>query len=149
MLMSPINRKFSKPLSNGSSKRIIRLLQTGSIRSEEEQRIYFFAWYKKKWNPYCIRHSAITYDSDYLPEYALKKKVRWSMIKTRLKIHKKTHGKWAEGTDTDPEWYCPSWTDKKKTISSRISTVHIYQYCRKQVLFKIQLSPFVFSIYRN
>ena len=33
----------------------------------------------KKWNPYCIRHSAITADSDYLPEYALKKKVRWSM----------------------------------------------------------------------
>src|SRR6476660_7732689 len=33
----------------------------------------------KKWNPYCIRHSSITYDSDYLPEYALKKKVRWSI----------------------------------------------------------------------
>ena len=33
----------------------------------------------KKWNPYCIRHSAITSDSDFLPEYALKKKVRWSM----------------------------------------------------------------------
>jgi integrase/recombinase XerD len=27
----------------------------------------------------CIRHSAITADSDYLPDYALKKKVRWSM----------------------------------------------------------------------
>ena len=26
-----------------------------------------------------IRHSSISYDSDYLPEYALKKKVRWSM----------------------------------------------------------------------
>ncbi len=33
----------------------------------------------KKWNPYCIRHSSITADSDYLPEYALKKKVRWSI----------------------------------------------------------------------
>jgi integrase/recombinase XerD len=30
-------------------------------------------------HPYCIRHSSITSDSDYLPEYALKKKVRWSM----------------------------------------------------------------------
>jgi hypothetical protein len=28
---------------------------------------------------HCIRHSAITSDSDFLPEYALKKKVRWSM----------------------------------------------------------------------
>lgn len=33
----------------------------------------------KKWNPYCFRHSAITADSDYLPEYAVKKKVRWVM----------------------------------------------------------------------
>src|SRR5690606_28995587 len=33
----------------------------------------------KKWNPYCIRHSAITFDSDLLPDYALKRKVRWSM----------------------------------------------------------------------
>lgn len=28
---------------------------------------------------YSVKHSAITADSDYLPEYALKKKVRWSM----------------------------------------------------------------------
>src|SRR5215469_9435815 len=31
----------------------------------------------KKWNPYCFRHSAITDDSDHLPEFALTKKVRW------------------------------------------------------------------------
>ena len=42
--------------------KIIRLLNNGCIT-----------------DPYCIRHSAITSDSDYLPEYALKKKVRWSM----------------------------------------------------------------------
>jgi integrase/recombinase XerD len=33
----------------------------------------------KKWNPYCFRHSAITDDSDHLPEYAITKKVRWVM----------------------------------------------------------------------
>ncbi|CAN5887341.1 hypothetical protein BH23THE1_BH23THE1_29610 [soil metagenome] len=33
----------------------------------------------KRFNPYCIRHSSISSDSDHLPEYALKKKVRWSM----------------------------------------------------------------------
>ncbi len=33
----------------------------------------------KKWNPYCIRHSAITDDSNHLPEYAVKKKARWTM----------------------------------------------------------------------
>ena len=42
--------------------KIIRLLNDGCIT-----------------DPYCIRHSAITSDSDYLPEYALKKKVRWSI----------------------------------------------------------------------
>jgi len=30
-------------------------------------------------NPYCFRHSAITEDSDHLPEYAVKKKARWVM----------------------------------------------------------------------
>src|ERR1051326_8967970 len=59
--------------------RIIRLIETGSITdNEEHQRLEYFLK-TKKWNPYCIRHSAITADSDYLPEYALKKKVRWSM----------------------------------------------------------------------
>ena len=59
--------------------RIIRLIETDSITdNEEHQRLEYFLK-TKKWNPYCIRHSAITSDSDYLPEYALKKKVRWSM----------------------------------------------------------------------
>jgi hypothetical protein len=31
----------------------------------------------KEMESYCIRHSAITYDSGYIPEYALK--MRWSM----------------------------------------------------------------------
>lgn len=60
-------------------KRIIRLLKEGSIKDIKEQEKLEFLLKTKKWNPYCIRHSAITSDSDYLPEYALKKKVRWSM----------------------------------------------------------------------
>ena len=60
-------------------KRIIRLLHNGSITDENERHRLEFILKTKKWNPYCIRHSAITADSDYLPEYALKKKVRWSM----------------------------------------------------------------------
>ena len=59
--------------------RIIRLLETGSIMDEDERRKLEYLLKTKKWNPYCIRHSSISYDSDYLPEYALKKKVRWSM----------------------------------------------------------------------
>src|SRR5215469_11187597 len=60
-------------------KRIIRLLENGTITDENERRGLEFLLKTKKWNPYCIRHSAITSDSDSLPEYALKKKVRWSM----------------------------------------------------------------------
>jgi hypothetical protein len=59
--------------------RIQRLLQNGSITSTEERKNMEFLLKTKKFNPYCLRHSAITSDSDYLPEYALKKKVRWSM----------------------------------------------------------------------
>jgi hypothetical protein len=66
-------------------KRIIRLLECddssclpGVIDKEEKEKLQYIVR-TKKWNPYCIRHSSITSDSDYLPEYALKKKVRWSM----------------------------------------------------------------------
>ena len=59
--------------------RIIRLLEKGEITDEKERESLKFLLATKKWNPYCIRHSSITADSDYLPEYALKKKVRWSM----------------------------------------------------------------------
>jgi hypothetical protein len=71
--------------------RIMRLIESCSITdNEEKERLEYLK--TKKWNPYCIRHSAITSDSDFLPEYALKKKVRWSMnskqgsryIKTRM-----------------------------------------------------------------
>jgi integrase/recombinase XerD len=60
-------------------KRIVRLLENGSITDENEHQKLELLIKTKRWNPYCIRHSAITSDSDYLPEYALKKKVRWSM----------------------------------------------------------------------
>ncbi|MGD1838242.1 MAG: hypothetical protein ACPKPY_09340 [Nitrososphaeraceae archaeon] len=59
--------------------RIIRLLENGEITTTKEKEKLEYLLKTKKWNPYCIRHSAITADSDYLPEYALKKKVRWSM----------------------------------------------------------------------
>jgi integrase/recombinase XerD len=59
--------------------RIVRLLESGSITEYGERQKLDYLIKTKKWNPYCIRHSAITSDSDFLPEYALKKKVRWSM----------------------------------------------------------------------
>jgi integrase/recombinase XerD len=59
--------------------RIKRLIESGSVTDNEEKKRLEYLLKTKKWNPYYIRHSAITSDSDFLPEYALKKKVRWSM----------------------------------------------------------------------
>jgi integrase/recombinase XerD len=55
------------------------LLASEEITDKKEREKLRYLLDTKKWNPYCIRHSSITSDSDYLPEYALKKKVRWSM----------------------------------------------------------------------
>ncbi|MDN5847185.1 MAG: hypothetical protein L0H53_13035, partial [Candidatus Nitrosocosmicus sp.] len=59
--------------------RIARLVKSDEIKDMEEKEKLEFLLVTKKWNPYCLRHSAISADSDYLPEYALKKKVRWSI----------------------------------------------------------------------
>ncbi len=59
--------------------KIKRLLDNNEITDKKERERLQYLVNTKKWNPYCIRHSSITNDSDYLPEYALKKKVRWSM----------------------------------------------------------------------
>jgi hypothetical protein len=49
-------------------KRIGRLLAGGTIVHEKERQKLDFLL-NTKWNPYCVRHSAITFDSDFLPEY--------------------------------------------------------------------------------
>jgi len=76
---APIKPEALLTMMNQMQKRILRLLDNNEIKdiSEIEQLQHLLK--TKKWNPYCIRHSAITADSDYLPEYALKKKVRWSI----------------------------------------------------------------------
>ncbi|MDF2737177.1 MAG: Integrase [Nitrososphaeraceae archaeon] len=60
-------------------KRISRLLESESIEDQEERNRLDYLVKRKRWNPYCFRHSSITHDSDFLPDFALKKKVRWSM----------------------------------------------------------------------
>jgi hypothetical protein len=59
--------------------RIQHLLHSGAIADPSEQEKVAYLLKTKKWNPYCLRHSAITYDGDSLPEFGLRKKVRWSM----------------------------------------------------------------------
>jgi integrase/recombinase XerD len=60
-------------------QRIKRLVENGAITDGQKRQKLEYLLRVKKWNPYCFRHSAITDDSDHLPEYALTKKVRWVM----------------------------------------------------------------------
>ena len=59
--------------------RIHRLIETNVISDDAEKEILRTLLTTKRFNPYCLRHSSISHDSDFLPEYALRKKVRWSM----------------------------------------------------------------------
>jgi integrase/recombinase XerD len=76
---SPIKPEAMWTMMKQLRERIIRMLKTGSITDEKERQKLEYLLKAKKWNPYCIRHSAITSDSDYLSGYGLNKKVRWSM----------------------------------------------------------------------
>jgi ribosomal protein S27AE len=51
----------------------------GLIKDREERERLEYLLKTKKWNPYCLRHSSIEHDSGYLPEFALRKKVRWTL----------------------------------------------------------------------
>jgi integrase len=64
---------------NALRLRIKRLLESGTITDVQRRQKLEYLFRVKKWNPYCFRHSAITDDSDHLPEYAVKKKARWTM----------------------------------------------------------------------
>ncbi|HEX5187682.1 MAG TPA: hypothetical protein VFV86_12410 [Nitrososphaeraceae archaeon] len=76
---SPIGPDQIYDVMRQLKKRVHRLIENNNISDYNELEKIRHLLKSKKWNPYCIRHSAITADSDYLPEYALKKKVRWSM----------------------------------------------------------------------
>ncbi len=76
---APINPEALWTMMQQLRKRILTMIASGIIKDNTEIERLNYLLVTKRWNPYCIRHSAITNDSDHLPEYALKKKVRWSM----------------------------------------------------------------------
>ena len=76
---SPVRPEAMWTMLKQLRRKILRLLDRGEIQDIVERRQLEYLLRTKKWNPYCLRHSAITHDSDYLPGYALNKKVRWSM----------------------------------------------------------------------
>lgn len=79
MTGAPIKPEAMWTMMNQLKRRIITMLKEGTIENAQEKQKLQYLLRNKRWNPYCLRHSSISNDSDYLPEYALKKKVRWSM----------------------------------------------------------------------
>jgi len=76
---APITSQTIGQVMKQLRQRIKRLVEeSGSITPGQKQELEYLLR-SKKWNPYCIRHSAITDDSDHLPEFAVKKKARWVM----------------------------------------------------------------------
>jgi len=59
-------------------KRIVDIIESDSFTDEFEREKLRVLVTTKKWNPYCLRHSSITRDAELYPEFALRKKVRWS-----------------------------------------------------------------------
>ena len=76
---APVTSQAIWQVLNQLRLRIKRLVESGSITDDQQKQKLEYLLKAKKWNPYCFRHSAITNDSDHLPEYALTKKVRWVM----------------------------------------------------------------------
>lgn len=81
-------------MTHALKNRIARMLKAGEITDEKERQRLEYLLATKKWNPYCIRHSALTHDADYLPEFALRKKARWSMSSDQPKRYLKR--KWSQ-----------------------------------------------------
>ena len=76
---APINPEALWTMMKQLRARITRMIETGEMTDETEKDKLRIMLTTKKFNPYCLRHSSISHDSDFLPDYALKKKVRWSM----------------------------------------------------------------------
>lgn len=134
---APVNPEAIWTMMKQLRDRILRLMESDSITSQKERERLQYLVNNKKWNPYCVRHSAITADSDFLPEYALKKKVRWSMnskqgsryIKRRMGNDLKQKILIYNGIVPPPE------IEKKPSVLScpRCSFVNAveYKYCSK------------------
>ena len=93
MTGAPVKPEAMWTMMNQLKNRILKMLKEGFIKDVKEKEKLEYLIKTKKWNPYCLRHSSISSDSDFLPEYALKKKVRWSMnLKQGLRYIKRRIG---------------------------------------------------------
>lgn len=62
---APIRPEALHTMMSQLKKRILRLIETGEIKDAEERERMMSIIANKRFNPYCIRHSAISSDSDF------------------------------------------------------------------------------------
>jgi integrase/recombinase XerD len=60
-------------------KRIAGRIERDEIKDPAEKERLKYLVATKAWNPYCFRHSSIDYDMGELPEFAVRKKVGWTL----------------------------------------------------------------------
>lgn len=134
---APVHADTLNNIMKHLKERIERLIESNQITEGAEKERLVFLLKVKKWNPYCIRHSAITADSDYLPEYALKKKVRWSMnSKQGSRYIKRRMGNELKNKILEYNGIITEETQKKKPLQSicprcDLSNVLENKYCSK------------------
>jgi integrase/recombinase XerD len=76
---APIKPEALWTMMKQLKQRIEKMVENEIVKDLKERNRLVYLLRNKKWNPYRLRHSAITFDSDYLPEFAVKKKAGWSM----------------------------------------------------------------------
>jgi integrase len=134
---APIHADTLNNIMKHLKEKIQRLIESNQITDEEEKERLKLLLKVKKWSPYCIRHSAITSDSDYLPEYALKKKVRWSMnSKQGSRYIKRRMGNELKNKILEYNGIITEETQKKKPMQSicprcDLSNILENKYCSK------------------
>ena len=89
---SPVSPDSLQQMMHQLKERIVRMLGNNSIEDRNDVEKLQYLITNKRWNPYCIRHSAITYDSDYLPEYAVKKRKMVYEQQTGCSLYKAQNG---------------------------------------------------------
>lgn len=64
---------------NNLKKKIANLLKNDLIEDVEKKKLLEHLINSKKWNPYCIRHSSIDEDAEWLVDNSVTKKVGWTI----------------------------------------------------------------------
>jgi len=67
MTGAPVRPDAMWTMKNQLKGRIAKMIKEDAIKDTVEKKKLWSSLRNQKWNPYCLRHSSISSDSDYLP----------------------------------------------------------------------------------